>query len=239
MMSGAWQYVPGGRVIGVWCWAMALLLAPAWGVAQQAAPASEVSRTASPDGSGTSQPELAKATFGSGCFWCTEAIFQQLKGVHSVVSGYSGGKLPNPTYEQVITGLTGHAEVVQITYDPQVVNYEGLLQVFWQTHDPTTLNRQGNDIGTQYRSVIFYHDDDQKKLAEHFKTQLNATAAFGRPVVTEISSLDEFYPAEDYHQNYFERNKRKDYCKFVIAPKLDKFKKVFKDHLKTPEPRSR
>jgi len=181
------------------------------------------------------EKNLETATFGSGCFWCTEAIFLQLKGVDSVVSGYSGGRLPNPKYEQVITGLTGHAEVVQIKFDPQVISFQGMLEVFWRTHDPTTLNRQGNDIGTQYRSVIFYHDDEQQKLAEQFKMQLNAANAFGRPVVTEISPFTKFYPAEDYHQNYFARNRRQSYCKMVIAPKLDKFKKVFKDYVKSPK----
>jgi peptide-methionine (S)-S-oxide reductase len=239
MMSGTWQWVTGRRRFGAWCWMAAFLLGPAIVCGQQVAAPAETSEVATPDRSTSVEPELAKATFGSGCFWCTEAIFLQLKGVHSVVSGYCGGRLPNPTYEQVLTGMTGHAEVVQITYDPRVINFQGLLQVFWQTHDPTTLNRQGNDIGTQYRSVIFFHDAEQQKLAEHFRTQLNATGAFGRPVVTEISPLDQFYPAEDYHQNYYERNKRKSYCKFVIAPKLDKFKKVFKEHLKTPETKSR
>lgn len=207
------------------------LLSPPSLMGQQESISSEAAPTGASEGG--AEKKLEKATFGSGCFWCTEAIFLQLKGVHSVVSGYSGGKLPNPTYEQVLTGQTGHAEVVQITFDPQVIGYQGLLEAFWRTHDPTTLNRQGPDIGTQYRSVVFFHSEEQQKLAEHFKSQLNAANAFGRPVVTEISPYTEFFPAEEYHQNYFARNRRQSYCKLVIAPKLEKFKKVFKDHLKS------
>jgi peptide-methionine (S)-S-oxide reductase len=211
------------------------LLAVWMGAVSVAARAQDVAaEKTSPPSDSAAEKKLETATFGSGCFWCTEAIFQQLKGVHSVVSGYSGGQLPNPTYEQVLTGLTGHAEVIQIQFDPEVISYQGLLEVFWRTHDPTTLNRQGNDIGTQYRSVIFYHSPEQQKLAEHFRTQLNTANAFGRPVVTEISPYSAFYEAEEYHQNYFARNRNKSYCKFVIAPKLDKFKKVFKDHVKAP-----
>lgn len=175
---------------------------------------------------------LKKATFGSGCFWCTEAVFERVKGVHSVVSGYAGGTVENPTYEQVCTGTTGHAEVTQITYDPEVISYDELLQIFWRTHDPTTLNRQGNDVGTQYRSVIFYHDDEQKQLAEKYKEELNASGAWEDPIVTEIVPLSVFYEAEDYHQNYYENNPNQGYCSFVIAPKLEKFEKVFKEKLK-------
>ncbi|MDN4163892.1 peptide-methionine (S)-S-oxide reductase MsrA [Cytophagales bacterium LB-30] len=172
------------------------------------------------------------ATFGTGCFWCTEAIFEQLKGVNKVESGYSGGKISNPTYKEVCSGLTGHAECVKITYDPKVITYAELLEVFWQTHDPTTLNRQGNDVGTQYRSVIFYHNDNQKLLAEKYKKELNASGAFDNPIVTEISPAAPFYVAENYHQNYFSLNGNQPYCTFVIKPKVDKFKKVFADKLK-------
>lgn len=175
---------------------------------------------------------MALATFGNGCFWCTEAIFQQLKGVTKVVSGYAGGKVKNPSYKEVCTGLTGHAEVIQITYDPAVISYPELLEVFWQTHDPTTLNRQGADVGTQYRSVIFYHTDEQKQLAESYKKKLDESGAFDNPIVTEISQLSEYYPAENYHQNYYNLNGSAPYCSYVIQPKLEKFKKVFKDKLK-------
>lgn len=175
---------------------------------------------------------MAIATFGNGCFWCTEAIFQQLKGVTKVVSGYSGGKVKNPTYKEVCSGLTGHAEAIQITYDPHVISYDELLEVFWQTHDPTTLNRQGADVGTQYRSVVFYHNDEQKNLAQQYKEKLDASGAFDNPIVTEISSFTEFYPAEDYHQNYFNLNGNAPYCSYVIQPKVEKFKKVFKSKLK-------
>ena len=173
------------------------------------------------------------ATFGSGCFWCTEAFFQQLQGVKSVVSGYSGGQLENPTYKAVCTGRTGHAEVVQITYDASQISFVELLEVFWKTHDPTTLNRQGNDFGPQYRSVVFHHNDQQKKLATHYKAKLNESGAFRSPVVTEISPFGKFYPAERYHQDFYELNPRQRYCTMVIAPKMKKFKRVFRDKLKT------
>jgi peptide-methionine (S)-S-oxide reductase len=176
--------------------------------------------------------EYKKATFGSGCFWCTEAIFERLKGVHSVVSGYAGGSVENPTYEEVCKGTTGHAEVTQITYDPGVITFDELLEVFWRTHDPTTLNRQGNDIGPQYRSVIFYHDDEQKQLAEKYKKELDKSGAWDKPIVTEISPLINFFEAEGYHQDYYENNPSQGYCAFVIAPKVEKFEKVFKDKLK-------
>ena len=175
---------------------------------------------------------MALATFGNGCFWCTEAIFQQLKGVTKVVSGYAGGKVKKPTYKEVCSGLTGHAEVIQITYEPSVITYDELLEVFWQTHDPTTLNRQGADVGTQYRSAVFYHSDEQKQLAETYKRKLDESGAFDKPIVTEISPLSEYYPAEDYHQNYYNLNGSAPYCSYVIQPKLEKFKKVFKDKLK-------
>ena len=172
------------------------------------------------------------ATFGAGCFWCTEAIFQQLNGVVSVESGYSGGARPNPTYDQVCSGATGHAEVTQIVYNPSVIGFDELLEVFWKTHDPTTLNRQGADVGTQYRSVIFYHTDEQKQLAESYKSKLNASGAWDNSVITEISPFKAFYKAEDIHQNYYNNNKRQPYCTFVIGPKLDKFEKVFGDRFK-------
>ena len=176
---------------------------------------------------------MKKATFGSGCFWCTEAVFQDLAGVESVVSGYAGGHIKNPAYREVCEGRTGHAEVVQITYDPEAISFETLLEVFWKTHDPTTLNRQGNDVGTQYRSVIYYHDEEQKELAQQYKDKLNASGAFSTPIVTEISPMDTFYAAEAYHQNYFKNNPGQGYCSFVIRPKVDKFKQVFGNKLKT------
>lgn len=180
----------------------------------------------------TNREGLMLATFGSGCFWCTEAIFQNVDGVEKVVSGYAGGKVKNPTYKEVTSGLTGHAEVVQLTYDPAKISYDELLEIFWQTHDPTTLNRQGADVGTQYRSVVFYHDEDQKKLAEKYKRKLEEAGAFDRPIVTEIVGYDNFYKAEDYHQNYYNLNGNAPYCTFVIQPKLEKFKKVFQEKLK-------
>jgi peptide-methionine (S)-S-oxide reductase len=181
-------------------------------------------------------PGMAKATFGAGCFWCTEAVFLQLKGVQSVVSGYSGGTVKGPTYRQVCTGTTGHAEAVQVTYDPAVISYEELLEVFWQTHDPTTRDRQGNDVGNQYRSVIFYHTDEQKELAERSKQKLDASGLFGGPTVTEIVPFTEFYRAETNHQNYFAENAGRPYCRAFIRPKVDKVKKVFRDKLKAPAP---
>jgi peptide-methionine (S)-S-oxide reductase len=173
-----------------------------------------------------------KATFGTGCFWCTEAVLESLDGVKKVVSGYSGGHDPNPTYKAVCTGETGHAECVEVIYDPRVISYAGLLEAFFRSHDPTSLNRQGNDVGTQYRSVIFYHNEEQKKLAEEARAELDKSGAYSKPIVTEITKAVKFYPAEDYHQNYFANNPDQGYCAFVIAPKLDKFKKVFKDKLR-------
>lgn len=175
---------------------------------------------------------METATFGNGCFWCTEAVFEAMEGVQSAVSGYAGGNVPDPTYDAVCSGRTGHAEIVQIKYDPEVVSYEELLEVFWKTHDPTTLNRQGADIGTQYRSVVFYHDDEQRKIAEHYKEKLNESGAYSRPVVTEISEMPVFYPAEDYHQDYFAKNPGQGYCRAVIAPKMEKFRAAFADKLK-------
>jgi peptide-methionine (S)-S-oxide reductase len=170
-------------------------------------------------------------TFGAGCFWCVEAVYQRLKGVHSVTSGYMGGQLKNPTYREVCSGLTGHAEVCQITYDPQVISFQTLLEVFWQTHDPTTLNRQGADTGTQYRSAIFAHTDEQLRLAQEWKTNLNAKHVFPNPIVTQIAHASAFYPAEDYHQDYYNQNGTEPYCQIVIKPKMDKFLKAFKDKL--------
>jgi peptide-methionine (S)-S-oxide reductase len=175
---------------------------------------------------------LELATFGSGCFWCTEAVFQRVEGVEKVVSGYSGGKIKNPTYKEVCSGLTGHAEVIQLTYDPKKISFEELLEIFWMTHDPTTLNRQGADVGTQYRSAIFYHTEEQRTLAESYKKKLDESEAFESSIVTEISSVSTFYPAEDSHQNYYNLNGNAPYCSYVIQPKLEKFKKVFKDKLK-------
>jgi len=172
------------------------------------------------------------ATFGAGCFWCVEAVFQQLDGVLKVESGYSGGQIENPTYKQICSGTTGHAEVCQITFDPTVITYDELLQAFWQTHDPTTLNKQGNDVGTQYRSVIYYHNDTQRMLAEKYKKELNGEKLWTNPIVTEISPAAPFYKAEDYHQNYFNENGEQPYCAFVIKPKVEKFEKVFKNKLK-------
>jgi peptide-methionine (S)-S-oxide reductase len=173
--------------------------------------------------------KLETITLGSGCFWCTEAMFQNLRGVKSAVSGYSGGSVLNPTYEQICTGNTGHAEVVQVTFDPAAIPLEDILRVFWRTHDPTTLNRQGHDSGTQYRSAVFYHDDAQREIAEQYKAQLDKSGAFGSPIVTEITKFEKFYPAEDYHQKYFDLNPNQGYCQMVIRPKVEKFNKEFAD----------
>ena len=178
------------------------------------------------------QNKYEVATFGAGCFWCTEAVFQRLKGVVKIESGYSGGTVPNPSYEAVCTGKTGHAECTQITFDPKIISYKELLEVFWKTHDPTTLNRQGADAGTQYRSVIFYHNDEQKQLAVKYKNELETAKIWSDPIVTEISQFKKFYKAEDYHQDYYNQNGNQPYCSFVITPKIEKFKKVFADKLK-------
>ena len=178
----------------------------------------------------TAQTELA--TLGNGCFWCTEAVFQQLKGVVRVKSGYSGGKSKNPTYEQVCTGTTGHAEAVQVEFDPSLISYETILEVFWKSHDPTTLNRQGHDSGTQYRSAIFYHSEAQRTAAEASKKKLDESKELGSPVVTEITPYSEFYPAENYHDDYYRLNGRQPYCSAVIRPKVEKIQKLFKEQLK-------
>ena len=172
------------------------------------------------------------ATFGAGCFWCTEAVFQRLKGVEQVVSGFSGGHIKNPAYREVVTGRTGHAEVTQITFDPALVSYETLLEVFWKTHDPTTLNRQGADVGTHYRSIVLYHNEQQGELARSYKQKLDEAGIWSDPIVTEIVPFEAFYPAEDYHQDYYNQHKSQPYCAFVINPKVNKLKAVFADKLK-------
>ncbi len=181
---------------------------------------------------GTMAKELETATLGGGCFWCTEAVYLQLNGVVEVKPGYSGGHVKNPTYEEVCTGNTGHAEVIQITYDPEIVDFSEILEVFFLSHDPTTLNRQGNDIGTQYRSAIFYHNEEQKKISEEIIQEFEKENVYPNPIVTEVTPFDKFYIAEDYHINYYARNKNQPYCQFVVAPKLEKFQKIFKDKLK-------
>ena len=179
-----------------------------------------------------SQPNTQLATLAGGCFWCIEAVFDDLNGVLSVESGYSGGAAPNPTYKQVCTGTTGHAEVAQIAFDPNVISYRDLLRVFFTVHDPTTLNRQGNDVGTQYRSAIFYHDDEQKKIAEQVVQEITAEKIWSKPIVTEVTPFKEFYKAEDYHQEYFANNPNQPYCQMVVAPKVAKFRAHYRDQLK-------
>lgn len=174
----------------------------------------------------------AIATFGAGCFWCVEAVFTELQGVQRVVSGYMGGHVKEPTYEQVCSGVTGHAEVARIEYDPTRIGYKELLEVFWRTHDPTTLNRQGADVGDQYRSVIFTHDAEQQRLAEHYRAELEASGAFPAPIVTAIQPAETFHPAESYHQDYYARNGQQGYCQYVIRPKMEKFRKAFAGKLK-------
>jgi peptide-methionine (S)-S-oxide reductase len=175
----------------------------------------------------TDTTKLEKATLAGGCFWCVETIFEDLKGVEKVESGYSGGTTKNPSYQQVCTGTTGHAEVIQISFDPSVISYEQILTVFFHVHDPTTLNKQGADVGTQYRSAIFYHSDEQKKTAEKVKDDITKSGLWDDPIVTEITAFDTFYKAEDYHQNYYKDNPEKSYCSYVIAPKVKKFYKEF------------
>jgi len=181
---------------------------------------------------GTMAKDLEKATFGGGCFWCTEAVYLELKGVVDVKPGYSGGHVTNPTYEQVCTKTTGHAEVIQITFDPAIISFTEILEVFFMTHNPTTLNQQGNDVGPQYRSAIFYHSKKQKEIAEKVIQLFNEEKVYDNPIVTEVTEFDKFYPAEDYHVNYFARNKNQGYCQFVVAPKVEKFRKIFKDKLR-------
>ena len=178
-----------------------------------------------------SKLDIDTATFGAGCYWCVEAIYQRVNGVVSVESGFSGGHVINPSYKEVCTGSTGHAEVCQIQFNPQVISYIELLEVFWKTHDPTTLNRQGNDVGTQYRSAVFYHNQRQKELAMEMKEKLNAEKIWEDPIVTEIVPFESFYKAEEYHQDYYNQNASQPYCRFVITPKVEKFEKVFRDRL--------
>ncbi|WP_340113846.1 peptide-methionine (S)-S-oxide reductase MsrA [Maribellus mangrovi] len=178
---------------------------------------------------------LEKATLGGGCFWCTEAVYLELKGVTDVKPGYSGGDVKNPSYKEVCTGTTGHAEVVQITFDADVISFSEILEVFFMTHDPTTLNRQGNDVGTQYRSVIFYHNEKQKETAEKVIQLFKQEEVYDKPIVTEVAPFDKFYVAEDYHLNYYNRNKSQGYCQYIITPKLEKFRKIFKDQLKSKD----
>jgi peptide-methionine (S)-S-oxide reductase len=174
-----------------------------------------------------SEASLQLATFGSGCFWCTEAVMKELNGVQSVMSGYAGGAVKNPTYEQVSAGRTGHAEVVQIEFNPAIISFEQIMEVFFLTHDPTQVNRQGNDVGAQYRSVVFTHDEHQQKIAQQVKAQLSADTVFDKPIVTEIMPFTEFYPAEEYHRDYYAQNKNQPYCQAVINPKLAKFRQKF------------
>jgi peptide-methionine (S)-S-oxide reductase len=177
-------------------------------------------------------PQTETATLGGGCFWCLEAVYDEMVGVEDVTSGYAGGTVPHPSYREVCTGTTGHAEVVQIVYDPQRVSYEEILRVFFDIHDPTTLNRQGADVGTQYRSVIFYHDEAQRAIAERMIAELEASSVWARPIVTQVVPLEAFYPAEDYHQEYYARNGQQPYCRLVIAPKLKKFRKLHLSQIK-------
>ncbi len=176
--------------------------------------------------------KMEKATLGAGCFWCVEAVFDQLKGVISVESGYAGGTKENPTYKEVCTGETGHAEVAQITYDAEVITFAELLTVFWTVHDPTSLNAQGEDVGTQYRSAIFYHNEEQKEIAEAQIRKINDEKLYEKPIVTEVTAFEKFYKAENYHQDYFSGHQDEPYCKFVVRPKVEKFQKIFKDQLK-------
>lgn len=176
--------------------------------------------------------DLEIATLANGCFWCTEAMFSRVKGIKSVIPGYSGGKTSNPSYEQVCTGITGHAETIQIKYDPKIISFEKILDIFWHTHDPTTLNRQGNDVGTQYRSAIFYHDENQKNIADKSKKELEKEGVFKNPIVTEIIPYSNFYPAEDYHKEYYEKNRNAPYCSFVIDPKIQKLFQKYGNKIK-------
>lgn len=179
-----------------------------------------------------SDEKLEQVTLGGGCFWCLEAPYQQLDGIREVTSGYMGGKVKNPTYREVCSGLTGHAEVVRLTYDPVQISFDKILEVFWTIHDPTTPNRQGNDVGTQYRSVIFFHTPEQEKIAREYIRRLENQKIFDQPIVTEVKEVQEFYEAEDYHQDYFQNNPSQPYCTFIVKPKVEKVKRVFADQLK-------
>ena len=210
-----------------------LLLLGACGARTQVSDPASISSPISPTTASMSPVDSATlrvATFGSGCFWCTEAVFQRVKGVQRVVSGYSGGHDPQPTYKAVCAGTTGHAECIQVTYDPATISYVELLRIFWKMHDPTTRNRQGNDVGTQYRSVVFYHDEEQRRAAETLREELDKARIWPNPIVTEVVAFRQFFPAEDYHQNYYNRNSSQPYCAFVITPKLDKFEEVFQGY---------
>lgn len=176
--------------------------------------------------------DFQTATFASGCFWCAEAIFERVKGVYSIESGYTGGAIENPTYQQVSNGNTNHAEAIQLTFDSTEITYDELLEIFWKTHDPTTLNKQGADVGTQYRSAIFYHNEGQKQKAEYYKNELDKAGLWKDPIVTEIVPFKKFYKAEDYHQDYYENNPNQGYCAYVITPKIEKFEKIFNDKIK-------
>ena len=184
------------------------------------------------DGQSTGTPRTEVATLAGGCFWCLEAVYEELRGVEKVESGYSGGPVPNPTYRQVCTGTTGHAEVVQVTFDPEMVSYREILEVFFTIHDPTTLNRQGADVGPQYRSAVFYHDEEQRRVAEGVSSELEAKGVWDAPIVTEVTPFDAFYMAEDYHQGYYRNNEYQPYCRVVIAPKVAKFRKQYLEKLK-------
>lgn len=209
-----------------------LFLASACGSAQSKVEQSKTFKEMNQQTGDKENTKLEVATFAAGCFWCVEAQYQQLEGVEKVESGYLGGHVKNPTYKEVCTGNTGHAEACNIYYDPSKISFDELLAAFWVAHDPTTLNRQGNDVGTQYRSAIFYHTDEQKQKAEDYKKKLNEEKVFANPIVTEIAPYTTFYKAEDYHQNYYNDNPNEGYCMFVVKPKMDKFKKVFADKLK-------
>lgn len=179
------------------------------------------------------ESHMNQITLGGGCFWCTEAVFQRLKGVAHVVSGYAGGTTENPTYREVISGRTGHAEVIQVTYNPEIISFELLLEIFFRIHNPTTLNRQGNDIGTQYRSVVLHHNQEQADITKEIISMLNSAKVWENPIVTEVKALDKFYPAEEYHQNYFNRNSAQGYCQVVILPKIELFKSLFHEYITT------
>jgi peptide-methionine (S)-S-oxide reductase len=185
--------------------------------------------------SGSPERKTALATLGGGCFWCLDPVYEELQGVLDVTVGYSGGKTPEPSYQMVCTGMTGHAEVVQVTFDPQVISYEDILRVFFTFHDPTTLNRQGADVGTQYRSVIFYHDESQRQAAESVIQEIEAQKMWEKPIVTEVTPFKEFYRAEEYHQEYFKKNPYQGYCRVVIAPKVTKFRKMYHERLKSSQ----
>ena len=235
---GRWEIVNSlnkATLLLLGCLFLGYLAAPLLTANQKTAPPSNKTVVITPeqtDSKSQGKKKLEVANFGAGCFWCVEAVFDELKGVKSVESGFMGGWLKNPTYEQACSGQTGHAEIAQIKYDPTVISFKELLEVFWKTHDPTTLNRQGNDVGPQYRSAIFYTTPEQKELAEKYKKQLNESGAFNSPIVTEIAKASEFYAAGDKHKDYYQRNPGSGYCQMIIRPKVEKFRKAFSDKLK-------